>query len=158
MLADKEAKSAIHHDRVALPLVPHMDMKWPIRTYIRKKWQNRWSSQSDRNLKYKGIRPTVEIWKSSFQENRSYETRLSRLRIGHTYLTHKHLWQGDDAPVCDVCDVYVTVHHILVDCRKYNNLRNKYQISRDIAILLGDNVNCENLMNFLKEIGIFHEI
>ena len=133
-------------------------MKWPIRTYIKEKWQNRWSSMTEKNLKYHKIRPMIDSWSSSYQRVRAFETRLTRLRIGHTYLTHKFLLQGDYPPMCNVCNNSLTVEHILLDCSKYVNERRQYSILGPIEALLDDDVNVENVMEFLKDINIFYDI
>ncbi|GFT41243.1 RNase H domain-containing protein [Trichonephila clavipes] len=47
---------------------------------------------------------------------RRTDVKLTRLRIGHTRLTHRHLLFGEHAPECPSCNVSYTVHHILIDC------------------------------------------
>ena len=37
------------------------------------------------------IKPCIEEWESAHNSSRQYEVKLSRLRIGHTRLTHGHL-------------------------------------------------------------------
>ena len=45
-------------------------------------------------------------------QNPSY----TRIRIGHTHLTHCLLLKGEDPPQCKACDCRLTVKHILFDC------------------------------------------
>ncbi|GFX63664.1 putative RNA-directed DNA polymerase from transposon BS [Trichonephila clavipes] len=54
---------------------------------------------------------------------RRTDVKLTRLRIGHTRLTHRHLLFGERAPECPSCDVSYTVHHILLDCPVFNTHR-----------------------------------
>ena len=42
--ADKEAKNAAELPEINIIKIPHSDMKGPIKSYILKKWQERWSS------------------------------------------------------------------------------------------------------------------
>ncbi|GFU23515.1 retrovirus-related Pol polyprotein from transposon opus [Trichonephila clavipes] len=54
---------------------------------------------------------------------RRTDVRLTRLRIGHTRFTHRHLFWGEDAPLCPSCKESYTVKHILVDCPVFNHYR-----------------------------------
>ena len=157
-LADEEAKFASTLDSIDYRYIPHVDMKWPIRLYIKKKWQERWNDFSEKNLKYKKIRPLVDSWSSSFQRNRGFETRLSRLRIGHTYITHKFILQGDEPPICDICSTPLTVEHILVKCNKYIEKRRLHRIPNEIEEVLNDDADVDSIMAFLKDIEMFYDI
>lgn len=156
--ADSEAKYASTLETIDVQYIPHDDMKWPIRTYIRQEWQNRWSSMTEKNMKYKSIKPVIEPWASTYQTNRGYETRLSRLRIGHTYITHRFILLGDNQPICDTCVTPVTVEHILRDCTKYTEERLQHNISGTIEQILNNDVNVDKVMEFLKAIHVYYEI
>ncbi|GFS63592.1 putative RNA-directed DNA polymerase from transposon X-element [Trichonephila clavipes] len=54
---------------------------------------------------------------------RRTDVKLTRLRIGHTRFTHRHLLFGERAPECPSCHVSYTVHHILIDCPVFNHHR-----------------------------------
>ena len=43
---------------------------------------------------------------------RREESVLTRIRIGHTHLTHCFLLRGEDPPQCIACDCHLTVKHI----------------------------------------------
>ena len=47
---------------------------------------------------------------------RRWETVVTRLRIGHSRLTHVHLLEGNPQPFCDDCLVPLTVRHLLMEC------------------------------------------
>ena len=65
----------------------------------------------------------------------------------------------DNPPECDYCQVRLTIEHILVDCLQYCNIRQTYGLQdKSLDVLLGESVEVDNLMSFLKEIGIFYEI
>ena len=158
--ADKYAKEASTGSSYQITKIPHSDMKRPIRAYILKKWQERWSSPHlVNNKKYKKIRKSVEYWPSSFQKDRRTEVVLSRLRIGHTKLTHKFILEGGSAPVCDRCDVALSVEHILVHCLRYNEQRRRFHLDgKSIAEILDEGADIPALVGFLKFINIFWEI
>ena len=158
--ADKEAKTACTLSNYQIKKVPHSDMRRPIKSYILQKWQERWSSPLlTNNKKYKEIRKTIETWHSAFNSSRKTEIVLTRLRIGHTRLTHQFILEGGDPPVCDDCAITLSVKHILVECPKFSCQRQKYNFDgRSICQILGDEADVEALISFLREILIFNEI
>ena len=118
--ADKEAKVASKGNTINVTKIPHCDMKRPIRSYILKKWQERWSSPLlVNNKKYREIRSSIANWSSSFNSDRKTEIILSRLRIGHTRITHKFILESGNPPECDRCNTVLTVRHFLLSCPKY---------------------------------------
>ena len=156
--ADSEAREAAIVGVNEISSVPHSDMKGPIRRYIQRKWQERWSALTT-NRKYKKIRPSIEHWSSSYHPNRRIERSLSRLRIGHTWLTHRHILEGQPPPECDQCHVPISVEHILVECTKYQRGRRRFRFeNKSIETLLGDDGDINSLMSFLKENNLFYDI
>ena len=84
---------------------------------------------------------------------------MSRLRIGHTHLTHNYILEGNGAPVCDQCDCVLSVEHILVHCSKFVNQRQRYHLNgKSVAEILADSVDVESLMAYLHEINVFNKI
>ena len=158
--ADFYAKEAARGRSFQISRVPHHDMKRPIKSYIWRKWQERWSSPHlVNNKKYRKIRESVEMWSSSFQKDRRVEIVLSRLRMGHTWLTHKFILEGGTAPVCAQCAVPLSVEHILVQCVKYQVQRRRFHLGgKSISQILDDEADISALMGFLKAINIFYEI
>ena len=55
------------------------------------------------------------------------EKLLTRLRIWHSRLTHKHYLLGEDFPECIPCDCRLTIKHVLIECidTRYTDIRNK---------------------------------
>ena len=158
-MADGEAKHASVEAEYKVKRLPYSDMKRPIRSYILRKWQDRWSSPLlPNNKKYKKIRNSTEFWPSSFNRDRRTEIVLTRLRIGHTKLTHNFILEGGSAPVC-ACAEILSIEHILVECPTFTTLRSKYHLNgKDLKAILDDDVDIENLMSFLKEGKLFYEI
>ena len=159
-LADREAKSVIARESITLNFIPHSDLKRVIHSYIKKKWQNHWSSpELANNRKYKKIRESVDHWSSGYQKIRKTEVVLSRLRIGHTHITHQFLLEGGSAPECARCDEVLSVEHILVRCQIYNATRRKYGLlGKSISEILGDDADISSLVQFLKEINLLEKI
>ena len=51
------------------------------------------------------------------------EVVLSRLKLGHSYLTHSYLLKGEPPPECVTCNCRLNISHILVDCIEYDIFR-----------------------------------
>ena len=125
-----------------------------------RKWEAKWNSPLlSTNRKYRSIRNSVAPWLSSYHPCRRYERIISRLRIGHSRLTHSFLLDRDGTPpVCDHCQQMLTIEHILVECRKFSRARMKYHLcGKDLASLIGEDIDVDNLMMFLKDIDLFYE-
>ena len=154
-VVDAAAKDASYDPDLSVnpSKIPHLDMKKPIRDYILKKWQERWTSPLlKNNKKYLKIRPSVAFWSSSYQNNRRNEKILTRLRIGHSRVTHSFLFEDSSPPECEHCMAPLTIEHILVDCILHEDKRRFYQLhGKSIKVILGDDVDIENLMSFLKD-------
>ena len=54
---------------------------------------------------------------------RLVEGVLTRLRIGHTRLTHSYLLEREDQPLCISCNEPFTVKHSLIDCFQFSHVR-----------------------------------
>ena len=67
--------------------IPDSDIKLVVNSSIRQKWQREWDGQTESKLKE--IKPCIVIW-STFTLRKIYAI-LTRLRIGHSRLTHRHL-------------------------------------------------------------------
>ena len=153
-LADSEAKAVITKD-ILFHYIPVSDMKSAIRKHVKKKWQERWSSL-DNNRKYRSIRNSITRWSSSYQKDRRTEIILSRLRIGHTHLTHKFLLEGSDAPECARCNTALSVEHILVHCPNYLAQRHRFNLfNKSLSELLNDEADVPALVGFLKATGLY---
>ena len=66
------------------------------------------------------LRPTIGLWQSSCHRSRHQEVALSRLRIGHTRLTHGYLMAREAPQFCSRCRVRLSAPHVLVDCPRYH--------------------------------------
>lgn len=158
--ADKAAKEAINSQNHVNVSVPYSDFKETIRNHVDKKWQNLWSNLTN-NLKLKEIHPSTKKWKSSNLLERRTSIILTRLRIGHTHLTHNYLLKtGEErqSPICNQCQTQLTVKHILVSCPKYLNERRTCSLEgRSLGDLINDDGPIEDVILFTKKIGLYHK-
>ena len=161
-IVDNAARDAASDQDLAITRnrIPHLDLKEPIRKYILDKWQRRWTSPLlKNNKKYRKIRPSVARWSFLSQSNRRTERILSRLRIGHSRVTHSFLLEGSSPPECEHCQVLLSVEHILVDCTAFHSERVLYHLNgKSIELILGEDCDVEDIMNFLKDIEFYYKI
>ena len=85
------------------------------------------------------------------------ETVMTRLRIGHTWITHSYLLKKEDQPFCHACDNPFTVKHILIECSDFTHIRNKYYTTTDVHTLFRE-VDSSKITEYLKEIKLFDKI
>jgi ribonuclease HI len=151
-LADSAAKSANNALTFALP---YGDLKSYVKRLSNAKWQELWDQQTLNKLHT--VKPNIKQW--PFQSQRKWDVAVTRLRIGHTRYTHRHLLCGDPAPMCQSCNVGMTVKHILTECKDFTRHRCRHfgQPNVSMTDLLGFNPH-RNLFNFLKDIGFYPHI
>ena len=158
--ADKAAKEAVNSPR-ATDRLPYSDYKSKIQEIIRKKWQQTWSAIPLTN-KLRKIKDNSCRWLSSLQKERLHEVVLTRLRIGHTKLTHGYLMNTphDPAPICDACLVPITVTHIMIECAKYNLIRPRYFRNNTLKGILaeGEHFSSDLIFRFLRNCGLLSKI
>ncbi|GBN27805.1 RNA-directed DNA polymerase from mobile element jockey [Araneus ventricosus] len=147
--ADKAAKSASAFYNTP---VPACDLKKHIKYQLYFSWQTQWNIETQNKLH--AVKPVIENWPS--MRNRKSDTVLTRLRIGHTRLTHRYLLMGEQAPTCTHCGCSLSVIHFLVECPFFNSQRLRYFQTTSITLLtLIGTYPHEKLFPFLKSIGFY---
>lgn len=158
-LADKAAKNATKFSKKCNNPILFSDVKAFLRQKSRSKWQLDWNSKVNNKL-FK-VDPFIGKRFFSGFKNRIEEIKYTRLRLGHTKFTHKHLLLKEEEPECDVCHSIVSVEHILSECSKYEVERLQFLGNQQIRVsdvLKRGNSQKTNMLNFLKSIGLFSEI
>ena len=158
--AAKEAAANVNPLTFTRP-VPHTDTKRTVKAAVKAKWQEHWLSPHQGEGKLREVKRDVGIWHSSYNKSRRIETALSRLRIGHTNITHAYLMERlANPPECESCRVPITVKHILVECRKFTTIRNKYYNNPTLADMLAESSNfcITKITKYLKETDLFSKI
>lgn len=123
--ADTEARAAAaSEDPLALRRVPYRDYHGVIKRAVWQEWDQEW--RDVRNNKLRNIKPIASPWSSSNSTNRLHSKILTRLRIGHTRLTHGHLLEGTNGPYCEDCILPLTVKHIIAECPSYDEGRRHF--------------------------------
>ena len=152
-IADKAAKQALN------PLdlnTPYPDIKHIIKNHIRNKWQEDWNKQI--NNKLYAVKPHITCWPSTIP--RKTDVLITRLRIGHSRLTHRHLLLGEPEPMCPYCFFsHLTIRHVLTDCCGLRHFyRYYFKTSTPLLINLVGEMPHRALTHFLKETGFCQNI
>ena len=94
--ADRLAKAALTSSLAAHSQVCWSDLKPRVDTYICTAWQALWNNETSNKL-YE-IRPNLKesLCNTTQSLYRKQETVITRLRIGHTWITHSYLLKKED--------------------------------------------------------------
>ena len=105
------------------------------------------------NNKLHAIKPVIGDWLPGFRLSRREKLVPSRLRIGHTWITHTYLLKGEEAPQCAQCFTNLTVQHILLECANLAPTRDRFFKAQSMRQLF-ESVKPAAIFEFLKEINI----
>ena len=82
---------------------------------------------------------------------------MTRIQIGHTYLTHCFLLKGEDPPQCTASDCQLTANHILFECVNFIESRNRHFSINSFKELF-ENVPPDSILSYLHGIGLYHRL
>ena len=92
------------------------------------------------------------------QASRRDQLTFTRIRIGHTYLTHGFLLREEAPPECVSCREQLTIKHILFHCIDFIDLRSRYlKNNMNIEEVLKSDTSL-NVLKFIKEAGLYYVI
>ena len=151
--ADQAARSAASDPPPRRFQLPASDFKSLISLCVRREWQRSWDLT--RGNKLKMLKPKIVPWQSSHRKSRGEEVSLCRLRIGHTYATHRYLLCGEERPRCPRCAEVLTVRHVIESCRHLHDERLRFLGSGTLTLqdILGDNsCRISHLFRFLSSV------
>ena len=152
--ADRKAKESLSQIPSDFK-IPFNNFKPFINRYVLSKWQTSWNGAVFNKLH--AIEPNI-IKKSYIPRlSRKEDVVMTRLRMGHTRLTHSYLLQREEQPVCIGCNEPLTVKHILVDCVDFSQTRNMFFRVNNLKQVFQD-VPVDNIMLFLKMIRLYNKI
>ena len=155
--ADKAAKAAIQCTQ-ARDGIPCRDYYPSLKKIIWRRWQNAWNSEPMAN-KLRNIKEDVNPWKQEAKE-RETQVLMTRLRIGHTRLTHCHLMEKPNGGIkpepskCNNCQVDLSIRHIFEECPQIADIRRATIGQRTMEQVLGPEAPIGRIKEFLKRIGI----
>ncbi|MEW6552626.1 MAG: ribonuclease H family protein [Campylobacterota bacterium] len=148
---DLAAKDSLHFHTISDPIpTPTYDLKNYYRSLILTSWHESWKNEPSNKLRKVKNKPIP--WTSSNRPSRHEEIILTRLRIGHTRLTHSYLFLGLHAPPsCQYCQYdYISVKHFFL-CPALENIRHSHSVSSFLPSALCNNSNTiSNSLNYLR--------
>ncbi|GBO26962.1 hypothetical protein AVEN_69050-1 [Araneus ventricosus] len=130
--------------------LPYCDIKKSLVSHLMSAWQQKWNLFT-RNKLY-SVKPSIGLW--SALPMREFDVKLTRLRVGHTRFTHRHLFLGQTLGTSWACQVDFTVNHILIECHPLKCHREYHFNSSSVTLqdLVGEKYH-PSIFNFLKTIG-----
>jgi hypothetical protein len=130
------------------------DFKRSISKCVYEKWRIEWEL-NDQSNKLRSIKSNTSPWKCIHALSRKDSIVLTRLRIGHTWLTHSHLFNNSNPPTCN-CGEIISVFHFFT-CKRYEQKRKLFNIN--FATLSEDKLDSYNkIIQFAKSINIYDNI
>ena len=145
---DSAAKSA-------LDLIPYKSRIPTINIFLHTKWQQQWSNNIHNKLFQ--IQPTLGEWRPATRKSRREQVVISRLRIGHTRLTHSFILKQEPQPQCLTCQTTCTVKHILIECRTFAVIRKRFFKVNTLTDLF-ENVKIDDILSSLRETELYQKI
>lgn len=132
------------------------DLKFLINKIIKEKWNEKWINIPITN-KLRSIKNDSKYFKVIDDLNRKDSIIITRIRIGHTHITHSYLIEKTDQPICPCDQTYLTINHIFNDCNKFYSERINNKVN--FETLKSNEVNdLRNILKFLKDINFYDRI
>lgn len=121
-----------------------------IKCKIFENWQLDWTNTNNNFLRK--IKNTTQPWPCPGNVTKKSATVMTRLRIGHTRLTHDWIIKKTQQPTCETCNTTIDVEHVLLTCQKYRNERITCNIKGPIEqTLCNEQDRINNLLKYLKK-------
>ena len=85
-------------------------------------------------------------------------SRWDKIVLSHLHIRHTHIYQmtGDDVPRWLACECDLTVEHILIECRDFVEVRQRFYNGQNLQLF--HEICVTKVFEFLHEIGLFHWI
>jgi ribonuclease HI len=153
--ADRLVNEARRQHALEIP-IPAEDALKAMKETVRRRWNDQWFE--NRDAKLREVKNDTHRW---IERGSAAEQRvLTRLRIGHTRLTHTFLLKKESPPNCECCGTLLDVRHLILQCRKFDAARIKYSIDPTSlrAALCNDEETEKRLLMFLQETNLYRKL
>lgn len=155
--ADASAKEATRQPQTnPIPPTTHQDIITYIKRKTKTKWKDHWLSNP--NSKLHDVRGNSVTPYKLDNINRKQQAAITRLRIGHSKITHSHIISRTPAPTCDHCNTSLTVQHVIIQCPQHESWRKTYRIPKDLPAALNEGSNVTNLLQFIAKTPLYGQI
>lgn len=133
------------------------DLRARIKKHYREVVRLSWEAIDPSKNKLRKIKKVNGLTKNLSKLKRKDSVKITRLRLGHTRLTHGHLMTSESVKTC-ICAEPLTVEHIFNNCPIYRKAREKYKIRSVYTLSIDKEKNYENIIKFLKKTKLYYEI
>nr|XP_034192192.1 uncharacterized protein LOC117609687 [Osmia lignaria] len=115
VMADLEAKiaSTLHMESQSL-LNTSVDIIQHIKSLWKQPWNRTW-----RNYKASPLHKSIDNFydlTTNLNFNRKQQVAITRIRTGHSKLSHSHLLNNSHPSLCEICNTPLTINHIILEC------------------------------------------
>lgn len=128
-----------------------------ISTMTREKWNTHWIN-SPKGTDLKQIRKNTYERNPTKKLTRKDQIVITRLRIGHTKITHEHLISKKEKHKCENCDMEMSREHIILQCPYLSDLRKEHKLANDICAILSKPEQMTRLISFLNRCNLMCRI
>ena len=135
--------------------IPFSDFRHNISNYIKNCWQSTWNTETHNKLH--SINPKIGLGVPIHSLSRREDVVMTRLRLGHTHLTHTHLLSNSPNPICPTCGSDLTINHILLTCPDLDIHRSSLSSLDSISKFFQDN-SSRAILNYLRNCNLFLKI
>lgn len=149
--ADLEAKAAISKEPDQSLKISYQDSKKFLKNKLFYYWNILWSNE---RTKLHTVRHNVQT-KAPLLTSRSDQCKITRVRVGHTNLTHSYLLTKDQQTMCEKCLTQMTVSHILINCPHFNDARRKHNLKTEMSQMLASPEECYKVVKYLKYLDLY---
>ena len=153
-LADTAAKEALELEEIKIKRLHYTDYRKKVREHVHSLWEERWAAQVGNKLHE--LKPKLQPRKPSLLPRKDC-VKFTRLKIGHTSLTHRFLLAGEESPECVSCNCKLTIRHLLLECIEFSNMRQKYYRYNNLKHLF-DCTQPKKILDFLREVGLYNKL
>ena len=152
--ADELAKKSVQK-QISIYDVPFLDVRTKVSKYIANVFKQGWTNTT--NNKLREVLDTVALCAGAHTTSRHDNSILNCLMTGHSRLTHEFLLKGEPAPICQNCNVQLSIRHILQDCKYLHDIRKNYFTVNNYKDIFQVG-NFIHILGFLKEAGLINKI
>lgn len=164
-LADKAAKAATSAPLFVTPNLSQQDIKIQIKTLFNLKKREYWNRCNEWYRKVNSQKyNTIDIFKLANHNilHRKDQIILTRLRLGHTRISHEHILDKGQPKSCTFCgQTLLNLDHIFYNCNNVNILKITILKQSDFFQLITSNISDSNtslVLDFLKKINLYNSI
>lgn len=163
-IADKTAKTALNAPLITTPNFSQENINYYVKQSFKSLKSNYWNSTSEWYRKVNTNKSTVNeilIHTKNNNISRRDQIKLIRLRLGHTQISHRHLFDKNLTKQCPLCNyAQISLDHLFTNCSHINKFKNLLP-NNDFFNIINSIVSDKNLhllLEFLKKCNLYCSI